>query len=555
MKISIFLIFSLLIISSSNLMAQVSQEWVGRYNGTTLRYDWARAMTLDKFGNIYVTGESVDSLTGTDIATIKYNSSGALLWAARFNSQYNSFDEANAIASDDLGNVYVTGTSNGNTNFSKYVTIKYNTSGVLQWVKYFGGQVAGFNEARAITIDGSGNVCVTGMVFENSTNFQDIGTVKYDPLGVELWSAKYNGPVNSDDGGVAIVADLSGNVYVTGPSKGAGYLYNYVTIKYGYNGIQQWVQRYSGPGNNFDSPGSICIDAYGNVYVTGESAGNGTGYDFATIKYNSLGVQQWVARYTSPGNHDDYGSCVKVDESGNVFVTGSVFSSASNYDIGTIKYNSSGVQQWVQIYNRSANSIDLGNFICLDNSGNIYVSGTSSGTGLYADYVTLKYNSLGVQKWAQFYNGTGNNMDVPSAIAVDDSNNVYVTGKSYTDSNHYAYTTIKYSQPIGIQLISSEIPQNYNLYQNYPNPFNPTTKIKFDIPTPLYPPEGGKLRANVTLRIYDILGREAATLVNEQLKPGSYEVEWDASRFSSGIYFYTLITREFTQTKKLVLIK
>jgi photosystem II stability/assembly factor-like uncharacterized protein len=107
----------------------------------------------------------------------------------------------------------------------------------------------------------------------------------------------------------------------------------------------------------------------------------------------------------------------------------------------------------------------------------------------------------------------------------------------------------------GLETIGGVVPRIINLFQNYPNPFNPTTKIKFDIPTPLNPPEGGKLGANVTLRIYDILGREAATLVNEQLKPGSYEVEWNASKFSSGIYFYTLITGEFTQTKKLILIK
>jgi hypothetical protein len=87
----------------------------------------------------------------------------------------------------------------------------------------------------------------------------------------------------------------------------------------------------------------------------------------------------------------------------------------------------------------------------------------------------------------------------------------------------------------GLSLLTKhlEIPVLYKLFQNYPNPFNPTTRIKFDIP--LSPRgEGGR---GVRLIIYDLLGREVATLVNEQLKPSTYEVEWDGSAFSSGVYF------------------
>ncbi len=98
---------------------------------------------------------------------------------------------------------------------------------------------------------------------------------------------------------------------------------------------------------------------------------------------------------------------------------------------------------------------------------------------------------------------------------------------------------------IGIQKIGAIVPQHYYLHQNYPNPFNPTTKIKFDVP---------KL-SNAKLVIYDVLGREVATLVNEQLKPGSYEVEWDGSKYASGIYFYQLVSEQFIQTKRMVLIK
>jgi len=117
--------------------------------------------------------------------------------------------------------------------------------------------------------------------------------------------------------------------------------------------------------------------------------------------------------------------------------------------------------------------------------------------------------------------------------------------------------------PIGIKSMSTEISDKFSLGQNYPNPFNPVTKIKFDIPAaPLSSIGEGP---GVRLIIYNILGREITTLVNQQLKPGTYEVEWDGTNFPSGVYFYKLIitdasapasgTGPLSITKKMVLIK
>jgi photosystem II stability/assembly factor-like uncharacterized protein len=102
---------------------------------------------------------------------------------------------------------------------------------------------------------------------------------------------------------------------------------------------------------------------------------------------------------------------------------------------------------------------------------------------------------------------------------------------------------------IGIKQISNIIPNCFSLSQNYPNPFNPTTKIKFSIP----PSRGARGVTNLT--IYDVLGREIAALVNEQLSPGSYEAEWDGSNYPSGVYFYKLTTADYTETKKMILLK
>lgn len=99
----------------------------------------------------------------------------------------------------------------------------------------------------------------------------------------------------------------------------------------------------------------------------------------------------------------------------------------------------------------------------------------------------------------------------------------------------------------GITNISGEIPNSFSLSQNYPNPFNPVTKIRFAI--------SGTSVAQTLLSVYDILGREVETLVNEQLSPGTYEVDFDASKLTSGVYFYIIKAGEFTETKRMVLVK
>ena len=116
------------------------------------------------------------------------------------------------------------------------------------------------------------------------------------------------------------------------------------------------------------------------------------------------------------------------------------------------------------------------------------------------------------------------------------------------------YNGVIYSSVLtGINQISTEIPSSYSLSQNYPNPFNPITKIKFEVASsPLIPLQRGTL---VVLKVYDVMGREVQTLVNERLMPGTYETTFDGSMLNSGVYFYRLITDGFTETKKMIVLK
>ncbi|MBK6878310.1 MAG: T9SS type A sorting domain-containing protein [Ignavibacteria bacterium] len=102
---------------------------------------------------------------------------------------------------------------------------------------------------------------------------------------------------------------------------------------------------------------------------------------------------------------------------------------------------------------------------------------------------------------------------------------------------------------VGITQSSSEVPEAYSLEQNYPNPFNPSTTIKFAIP------QGSLSKVIAKLVIYNTLGAEVATLINNELSAGNYEVEFDASNFASGVYFYRLTAGAFSETKRMMVVK
>ena len=418
-------------------------QWVARYNGPISNSDVANAIAVDNSGNVYVTGTSSGNLTNFDYATIKYNSEGAEQWVARYNAPANIDDEAKAIIVDSTGNVYVTGKSYGSGTNYDYATVKYNSAGVEQWVARYDGPVSNNDEAKAIIIDNTGNVYVTGKSYGSGTNY-DYATIKYNSSGVEQWAIRYDGPVSNDDEAKAIVIDSAENVYVTGWSG-----YDYATIKYSSEGIEQYVARYDGPDNNVDGAEDIAIDSTGNIFVTGRSYNSGTNYDCATVKYNTAGEEDWVVRYDGPGDTDDEVTALSIDSFGNIYVTGHSYDSESERDYATVKYNNTGVEQWVARYNGSGNGRDYAYAIAIDDIGNVYVTGKSYGSGTNYDYATIKYNNAGVEQWVARYNGPGDANDEAIAITTDNSGNVYVTGYSYGSGTELDYATVKYNSAGG----------------------------------------------------------------------------------------------------------
>jgi len=371
--------------------ADGKQLWAKRSKGPGNGYNSPGAIAVDGSGNVYVAGSGSGSGTKDDYATVKYNAHGGQLWASRYNGPVNGWDYSSAIAVDGSGNVYVTGQSWGSGVYypNDYATIKYNANGKQLWANRYNGPANWDDKAKAIAVDGSGNVYVTGES-SGSGSADDYVTIKYSANGKQLWVKRYNGPSGINDRARALAVDGSGNVYVTGGT-GQDNFWDYGTIKYSTNGKQLWVNTYSGPGNSNDEAAAIAVDGSGNVYVTGKSAVSGLLDDYATIKYSASGQRLWVKRYNGPANGDDEAKALALDGSGNVYITGWSASSGADLDYVTIKYDTNGQQLWVKRYNGPANGTDYARAIAVDGSGNVYITGLSLGSGTGYDYATIKY--------------------------------------------------------------------------------------------------------------------------------------------------------------------
>jgi uncharacterized delta-60 repeat protein len=514
------------------------QQWVARYNNPVNSNDYISAMKIDNAGNIYVAGTSDGQATGPDIVLIKFTPAGDTTWVSRYNGPTNSVDNATCLDIDSSGNIYVGGVSwSPSFQYDRYVTQKYNSSGSLQWSSTLdeGGYA---NIVNSIAVDASGNVYVVGL--SGSSIMGHYFLVKYNSNGDTLWT-RSAGNTNTGNLAKKVLVDRSGYVYITGKNSNDIY-----SLKFNPAGDTIWSARYNGLGSNTDEPNDMFVDNNGNVYVTGYSRQSTTfgSEDYVTIKYNSAGAQQWAKLYNGPGNFYDAARSIYVDTASNVYITGVSYGSGSNYDYATIKYDSLGDTVWTKRFNGPSNNIDIGTNVKVDLSGNTVVGGCTVSSSSY-NLGILKYNPAGVQQWFTQYNTTIDSSNCSCLIALDNTGNVYVGSTTFENGTDYDILLAKYSDLIGIKKINNQIPGSFALNQNYPNPFNPATIIKYAIPK----------NVNVIIKIYDILGREVKTLVNEFQKAGYYEISFDGSNLSSGVYFYKIQAGDYKDVKKLVLLK
>ncbi|MBI3189881.1 MAG: T9SS type A sorting domain-containing protein, partial [Ignavibacteriales bacterium] len=327
------------------------------------------------------------------------------------------------------------------------------------------------------------------------------------------------------------------------------------------NGTLLWTARYNGPVSKKDYAFAIEMDRNNNVYVTGASEGNAK-FDYATIKYDVSGNETWVARFNSRDNKNDCAYDLKVDDLGNVYVTGTSEGSTTKYDYSTLKYNSSGVFQWESRYDAGIKKNDIARSIAYNsNSGDVFVTGSSEqGKGRNWDFLTIRIDgTTGNEEWTGRYNGTGYKDDHAYNVAVRPGGScLAIAGTSVgTSATKIDYAVVQGSagsalpSPITTPAIYegddevAELPEHFMLYQNFPNPFNPTTVISYQLPVDSW----------VRLKVYNMLGQEVATLMDEVQDAGYKRVEWNAERLPSGVYFSRMIAGEFKDTKKLILMR
>jgi len=337
----------------------------------------------------------------------------------------------------------------------------------------FYGAVGGSVYGTGISVDGSGNVYITGYssaswngpgsctvagtppcpLHSNGNNF----VLKLDSSGAYQWHTFYGGTSSSSDAGIAV--DGSGNVYVTGysystwgtPVNAFSGGYDIFVLKLNSNGALIWNTFHGSSG--YELGHGIAVDGSSNVYVTGQSGAtwgaplhpyNGGWYNLFVLKLDSSGAYQWHTFYGSSNSGDlDYGNSIALDHSGNIYVAGKSDStwgsplhphSAGDPNVFILKLDNNGTYLWHTFYGISSTNYGVG--LALDSDSNIYVTSTSAAWGIplhdYSgnwDIFVLKLDSAGAYKWHTFYGSAGND-DFGYGIAVDGSGNVYVTGTS-----------------------------------------------------------------------------------------------------------------------------
>lgn len=379
----------------------------------------------------------------TSLNSYNLYAQGSLMWSSSYDGSGDNSDRFNKIVPvNNTGNLVAVGYEIREGNYRDFLVVKYDSNGDTIWKRTYDGFGLGIGNDEAITVavDVLGNIFVTGYA-DWDVQQDNILLLKYDSNGNLLWATNWNGSAFFDDMPTALVLDPSGDVLITGytePDTVTG-SEDYITLKFASStGSLVWQAQFNRPGvvSGKDEAYGLAVDALGDVYITGRSS-NGIDEDIVTIKYNGVtGISIWTLIYNS-GNGDDRGLALTLDNAGNVLVTGRN-DNGNNDDIRTIKYSATGVLQWSKFYNGPANQNDRGLAIAVDATDNVYVTGqTDVDNTIVTDYdiLTIKYNSAGVAQWSRIEPGNALQDDIPSAMAVDAAGNVIITGKSDQDPN------------------------------------------------------------------------------------------------------------------------
>ncbi|MDQ3022167.1 MAG: T9SS type A sorting domain-containing protein [Bacteroidota bacterium] len=395
---------------------------------------------------------------------------------------------------------------------------------------------------RSIQQTPEGNLIITGSTFGGS--FAKGILIKTDINGNIIWKKYY--PVDTADAGFRKVKILNSGDYILCGTNSNFPRKGYI-VRTDSSGKLKWKKSFLNGIYRADIY-DITESTDSRLYFTGPGY---IGQYLKTLfgKMSSEGDIYWTKTYGSEAEGDNqYGLGIVNENNESIFISGLKTIFYSEYGHFT-RIDTSGQVIFQNNYNSSQGFVSMTKF----NNG-YALCGLDQSTNK-TNFVAVDGN--GNQFLNKFYSfNTPDDYLIPKSISATMDNGFMITGiTSYQgNENNLNIMCIK-TDSIGNTTVSInnqnlEIPDEFLLYQNYPNPFNPVTKIKFDIASDLR-----REMQDVKLIVFDVLGKEIQNIVNEKLSPGSYEVEFDGSNFSSGIYFYKLITENFSVVKRMILLK
>lgn len=483
------------------------------------------------------------------------------LWQTNYVANNPSSIDTRDMAVDKHGNVYVIGYIQDTTSNNHGVLLKYNTNGQILWVQ----NIDTIQYYSKITVDDSSNVYVTAHNGNGlkTFKFNSVGNLKWKRTyassgwGIWTWDIKtddlgnvyvagnpsgnrtivikydYQGnlkwanidTVNTVQSRSFITVDYDKNVYVVERFYDTTNLSNTCkTIKYDSSGMKMWQQlNYGNFTNGSAAPIDIKYHSSGFIYMFAASNNNNNGQgDYYLVKYDTLGNEIWSFSYSFT-TYYDIPKAFTLDQNGNAYLTGNIYPSGGGSDsIATLKVNKNGIFEWKRLYSGGSFPLDEASDIAIDSSENIYVTGRCSGNMNSQNYVTIKYDTLGNQIWSALYKHTISSWDTPVRIGVDNNGNVYVTGISL-EANSSSILTLKYSNTVGI---AESTTQPELISKLFPNPFLSSISLEFN-----------RALNNATLFLYDALGK----MVLQIDSINSNEVNLHRNSLKAGMYFFRIV--------------
>lgn len=431
-------------------------------------------------------------------------------WSRTFGGAAN--DEAFTSTQTTDGNYVVVGDSGYG---ASSVIIKFSKQGDIMWKKIYSGADRVYLRTAE---DPNGNL------FFNTAN----GILKIDRNGNTLWKRNFS---------TAIAFQC---LKLTGDNRFLFCYGNSSAGKIDTSGKLIWYKNYL----NTPTPNTFVIDfteinnAY---YITGII--QTTGYQGFIRKLDTAGNENWT-KLTSSGSM----LCSIVRSSG-----GSIIVSGNDHNfLYCRKLDLNGTTAWERTYTADS----LMNGYSIIKAGNNKFALATGGYGIYSKFILMDSSGNISMNKIHYYSP----LDKITYLSINNSNDSgfvitgYVKPSNSATFNWLVVKTDKNgnTNPIGINQVSGIVSEQFKLYQNYPNPFNPSTKIKFEIPFSVGVSEGRDVLLKFV--VYDITGRGVYSL-NETRSPGTYEITFNGTNLTSGIYFYNLKAGEFTQTQKMILLK